>query len=205
MRDWSRINEVYDGLISTVYPQPEDSGHSGLAGEAIAWALPKLKGGVRSVVDFGCGTGFCQQIFAGHGVWDYLGVAIGEDVEKAVSLGRNVVEADFNFFSPGRTFDLGFARHALEHSPFPIITLSLWRELVNKWMVIILPSEEWYRYGGQNHFSVMPEEQAESVFEASGFKVYDKNIKYIWGSPIMDAPLKHTKYEYWYILEVAND
>lgn len=201
MRDWSEFDDIYTRLFSTVYAQPEDPGHTQLATKAITWMMTgRRKFRVKSVLDFGCGTGFCQPIFESFGV-AYTGIAYGEDVRVAKEMGRNVMEADFNFLNLPWQLDAGIARHSLEHSPFPILTLRHWSRFIRDYLLVVLPAPEWYMYKGQNHFSVMPELQAEHVFDVSGFEIMDKKIEYRSGLPYMDAPLEETKYEYWYLLK----
>ncbi len=199
MRDWTELDSIYSGLFGSVYPQPEDEGHTELARKAIEWFIPRA--GFRSVLDLGCGTAFCQPIFQSLGVPEYFGVAWGKDVTNAQGMGRNVIEEDFNFLTLDKQFDAGIARHSLEHSPFPIMTLCHWKRFIRTWLLVVLPAAEWYRYQGQNHFSVMPEEQAENVFDISGWEIVEKKIEYRRGLPIMVAPLVETKLEYWYLLK----
>jgi hypothetical protein len=188
MRDWSELDGIYESLFQTIYAQPEDEGHRKLAIKALTWAMGWPMG-VRSVIDFGCGEGFCQPILATKfGIDDYLGIAWGQDVIVAQGQGRNVIQGDFNFWKPDREFDLGIARHSLEHSPFPIMTLCHWRKFV-RWLLVVLPAPDHYTYKGQNHFNVMPDEQAENVFDLAGFQVRRKHIEYTRGLPHMVSPL----------------
>lgn len=198
MRDWSEFDNIYSQLLEDVYPQPADEGHSKLAEDAIQWMTSKAS--FESVIDFGCGEGFCQSIFANHGISNYLGIALGEDVKVAQTLGRSVLGLDFNFIPNGLIFDAGISRHSLEHSPFPILTLCHWRKSIREWLMVVLPSAEWYRYKGKNHLSVMSEEQAENVFDLAGWDVRFKHLEYRWGLPYMDSPWTETKHEYWYLL-----
>lgn len=198
MRNWSEFDAIYTQLFGSVYPQPEDDGHTELARRAIEWMVSKIN--FTTVLDLGCGTGFCQPLLEAQGK-SYAGVAWGEDVRTARGMGRNVFQKDFNFLNFRYTFDAGIARHSLEHSPFPIMTLCHWRRFISNHLLVVMPAAEWYMYRGQNHFNVMPELQAENVFEQSGWEVEHKKIEYRWGLPYMDAPLAETKYEYWYIVK----
>jgi SAM-dependent methyltransferase len=73
--------------------------------------------GPASVVDIGCGTGEWIDVFARHGVSDYLGVdgAYGGHTTIAQS---HFVAADLSLpCSLGRTFDLAMSLEVAEHLP----------------------------------------------------------------------------------------
>jgi SAM-dependent methyltransferase len=124
-----------------------------------------------SVLDVGCGEGFCQPMFER---WDktYEGIAIGNDVVKAQELGRNVKAMDFSFLEyPDDTFDLIFSRHSLEHSPMPLLTLMEWARVSKNWLGLVLPHPDWYGYKGLNHYSVMSLEQTKLMLDRAGWYV----------------------------------
>jgi len=62
VRDYSRIDKYLNKLGTEIYPQPQDEGHSALALESIRTFMP-LADGVKTVLDLGCGEGFCQDFF----------------------------------------------------------------------------------------------------------------------------------------------
>jgi len=171
MRDYTRFDERLDRLNRDVYAQPPDGGHTAWAEAALAWLLEKVYPGmgrpVGRVLDVGCGQGFMCERFEQAGL-GWTGVAIGEDVLRAQShlaeTGRStdkVQEADMSFLPfEGASFDLVFARHVLEHSPFPILTLMEWRRMVQfgGWLCLIAPAPHYWKYRGRNHYSVAPKE-----------------------------------------------
>jgi hypothetical protein len=202
-RDWSKFSEVYDELVSTHYPQPEDPGHTELCEMAVDWFMSNVS--ISSVIDAGCGWGMAQHFFQKHGVFSYKGLALGEDVEVAKSLGRDVVECDFNFIPEGLTADAILSRHSLEHSLFPHITLNLWKQ-VAKFMFLVVPAYEWVHVGtrGSNHFNVLDRPQWEAVFTHADLSVEFKTVRYHWGSPDEYLPDEKTPYEYWWILKAGG-
>lgn len=168
MRDYTHIDRYITQLYNDIYPQPEDHGHSGLALKVIDHWCSRMTT-CHSVLDVGAGTGFCQPFFERWGI-GYYGVALGEDVVTAQALGRAVKKMDFSFLEfPDNSFDLIFARHSLEHSPMPLITLMEWARVSRNWLGIVLPHPEWYGFKGQNHYSVMTEEQAKNTLETAGW------------------------------------
>lgn len=201
MRDWSEIDAIYNGLLTSVYPQPDSQGHTDGCGQAVSWFLSKLPiNAVNSVFDMGAGTGFAIQFFQERGI-QYSGCALGKDVEVARSLGRNIIEADFNFLPDGIKADAILSRHSLEHSPFPHLSLISWRRIASR-VFLVLPALEWFHAGvrGTNHFSVLNQEQWEALFNTTGWKVVDRTVIFHDGHPDILMPEARTKYEYWFSL-----
>lgn len=168
MRDYSRFDERVNDLTGDVYAQPPDPGHTAWALHALEWIKSTIflgKEPAGEVLDVGCGQAFMCKPFEEMGL-EWSGVAIGEDVafgkSKLGELGfaiDKIQEADMTFlpFEDGR-FDLIFARHALEHSPFPIITLMEWRRVAvrGSYLCLIAPAPHWWLYQGRNHYSIVP-------------------------------------------------
>lgn len=110
MRDYSLIDQYLDRLYQDIYPQPQDDGHSSLAVESIN-QFRSLAPDAHSVLDLGCGEGFCQDFFTGM---YYAGVCLGRDYDVAKSKGRNVMNMDFSFLSffDDKSFDILYSRHS---------------------------------------------------------------------------------------------
>jgi SAM-dependent methyltransferase len=134
-----------------------------------------------SVLDLGCGTGFCQRMFEKWNV-SYEGICLGEDFLEAEKQGRNVKKMDFNFLDyRENSFDLLFSRHSLEHSPMPLLTLMEWARVSKNWLGLVLPAPEWYTYGGHNHYSVMNMEQVRNLLDVSGWNIlWDEEGYDVW-------------------------
>lgn len=198
MRDFTHINSYLDKLYGDIYQQPEDAGHTRYAQKVIDHWCSRMTT-CKSVLDVGCGEGFCQPMFEKWGV-KYEGVAIGEDVINAQAKGRNVKRMDFSFLEyPDNSFDLIFARHSLEHSPMPVITLMEWARVSTNWLGIVLPAPEWYTYTGLNHYSVMNMEQVKNLLNVAGWKVMWEDIHFELFDK--EKPESRTPNEYWLMCE----
>lgn len=198
MRDYNNIDRYLNRLYGDIYEQPEDAGHTRLARKVIDQWMSRMTT-CRSVLDVGAGQGFCQDMFERWGV-KYQGVALGEDVVKAQEKQRNVVRMDFTFLEyDDNSFDLIFARHALEHSPMPLLTLMEWARVAKNWLGIVLPAPEWYTYKGQNHYSVMNMEQIHNLLDVSGWRVMWEDVKML--APNRDYPDDVLPHEYWLMSE----
>lgn len=168
-RNYGFFNQCVENLTGDVYAQPPDPGHLEWAIEAFDWIMTTiyLDRPIESdrLLDVGCGQGFMCPVFESVG-FDWTGVTIGEDFGQAQEhMKRNgfdkskVHEADMTFLPFGNnTFDLIFARHVLEHSPFPVITLMEWHRVAKKtgWLCLVAPAPHWWLSGGRNHYSIVP-------------------------------------------------
>ncbi len=109
----------------------------------------------------------------------YEGVALGEDVIVAQAKGRNVKRMDFSFLEyPDNHVDMIFARHALEHSPMPLITLMEWARVAKNWLGIVLPAPEHYGVVGRNHYHVLYQEQWCNLLNVAGWNVLWNELEY---------------------------
>jgi len=190
VRDYKHIDSYLSRLLSDIYPQPEDTGHTALAQEVIDLWGNRLAG-CKNVLDVGCGTGFCQPMFEAHGI-EYTGVCLGNDLLEAQDKKRNVFKMDFNFLEyEDNSFDLVFSRHSLEHSPMPLLTLMEWNRVARNWLGLVLPAPEHYTYEGQNHYSVMNLPQVLAILPRAGWRV-------MWHD---NKPSEGTPQEYWLFAE----
>lgn len=168
MRDYTRFDKRVEELTGDVYAQPPDPGHTAWALHALEWIKSTIfvdKQPEGKVLDVGCGQAFLSKPFEQMGL-EWTGVAIGEDVTfgkaKLAEFGLDegkVQDADMTFLPfEDKEFDLVFARHVLEHSPFPIISLMEWHRVTAEdgYLCLVAPAPHWWKYGGQNHYSIVP-------------------------------------------------
>jgi SAM-dependent methyltransferase len=196
MRDYTNIDKYLDKLEADIYPQPQDPGHSRLASQAINH-FNTMVDNVESVLDLGCGEGFCQPDFEKFG-YEYTGVCLQRDFYNAREKGRNVFQMDFSFLPfEDSSYDLLFSRHSLEHSPFPIITLMEWYRVCKQYLALVLPAPEYWGKVGRNHYFVLERAQWISLFEVTGFDVIFSDAK----RKVMIPEHGEEVIEYWFLLE----
>lgn len=197
MRNWEHHDSYINKLYDDIYPQPDDSGHTELARKVIDNWMSRMTT-CKSVLDVGCGTGFCQPMFEKWNV-QYEGICLGEDYIEATNHGRNVKKMDFNFLDyEDNSFDLIFSRHSLEHSPMPLLTIMEWARVSKNWLGLIMPNPEWYTYVGHNHYSVANLEQIKNWLDVAGWNVMWENID----SQIWNKDTGETKpHEFWIMSE----
>lgn len=164
LRNLGSLNIYLNRLIGDIYPQPPDIGHTTLAMNVFDNWITRLEG-VKSVVDMGCGdTAFMKLPFESIGV-SYTGVAINTKNPEILNLDFTFTPFDDN------QFDLVFARHSLEHSAMPIITLMEWRRISKTFLCVVNPNPNHYGYVGQNHYSVCSAEVLEFWLSLAGWDI----------------------------------
>jgi len=169
-RKFTRIAQYLADLEGDIYPQPPDPGHTRWAEEVLQKWLPALDVEERTLLDIGCGSGFCAKIVRDAG-WQWRGVTLGdEDVRMCRAQKLKVDRADFSFLPyEGNTFSVAFARHALEHSPMPLLTLMEWRRVTKHFLILVNPDPAVYGYEMRNHYSTMIKPQLLCILERAGW------------------------------------
>ncbi len=169
MRNYERFDSYVNNLVQDVYAQPEDEGHTAWAKQAVA-TLGSIPQNCENILDIGCGQGFLQPVFESMG-WDWTGVTLGEDYLVCKEKGLNVYNEDMSFLDSfeDNSFDLLFARHVLEHSPFPVITLMEWKRVCKGWLILVAPAPDYWGTRGRNHYSIMPKEYLNWYLHRAGW------------------------------------
>lgn len=199
-RDYTFFDKCAHNLSQDVYPQPPDPGHTDWALHSLEWikstiyadkreeyeedgiAMVRVEETVVSgkVLDVGCGWGFLAKPFETMGL-NWTGVTIGEDVVgargKLIEDGlspEKVIESDMTFLPwAGPEFDLIYARHVLEHSPYPIITLMEWHRVTKDdgHLCLVAPAPHYWQYRGKNHYSIVPKPLLKWWLERAGWYI----------------------------------
>jgi SAM-dependent methyltransferase len=179
-RSYGHFDTYLDRLQKDIYPQPPDDLQQAYGDEVINNWVQKISD-IKTVLDVGCGQGQFAQTFKDIGV-NWEGVTLGNDAQICRDMGLDVFEMDFSFLSfmaDNHRYDLIFARHCLEHSPFPVITLMEWYRVSKKYLCVILPNplgiiskSHVGAFRGQNHYSVMTREHFLWLAERAGWKLY---------------------------------
>lgn len=168
MRNYLFFDRYLDELQKDIYEQPEDVGHTEMAKDIINKWIPLISD-AKTVLDMGCGTGFCRQFFLEHSV-GYSGLDVTVNGEFGFMSG------DFTFSNiHDEMFDLIFSRHSLEHSPFPLITLMEWHRIARKYLMLIVPNPGYYTYVGRNHYSVMNIRQCRWLLRRAGWQIIERD------------------------------
>lgn len=177
MQDYTHFDEHLKDLYEDVYPQPPDELQQQYGEEVINNWLSDL--GVENVLDVGCGQGQFAKAFQNLNI-EWNGITLGSDYDICISNGLKTYQGDFTFINwiNYPHYNLVFARHVLEHSPFPILTLMEWNRICNGFLCVILPNPDGLiseshvgAYKGRNHYSVMTKEHFTWLGERAGWRV----------------------------------
>ena len=171
-RDYSHFERYLNELVGDIYPQPPDEGHQ----EAIEdicneWLSLIMNGDIPSILDIGCGQGQAIPELQRYSK-KVVGVTLGSDAEVCRDNGFTCYNNDMSFlpFADGE-FHLIFARHVLEHSPAPLLTLMEWHRIADQFLVLVVPKLEVYTAFGQNHYYVLTADQWMNLLERAGWNV----------------------------------
>jgi SAM-dependent methyltransferase len=219
---YKNFEKYLNNLKKDIYPQPFDRGHYDAAVASIGWFLEEYPNKKGNILDIGCGEGFCQGIFKTFlPSFYWYGVCLGKDFAVGKENGLNVFNNDMHFLPfKDESFDLGFARHTLEHSPMPLIALMEWKRVIkdNGYLFLVLPHPDYWNLGGRNHYSVLYPEQWWWLFTRAGFwpireytlttshSVFMKHyMPEVVDRKDLVYPGRPKKVEYWVLLESGDE
>lgn len=156
-------------LHKDIYSQQADPGHTAWAKDVVFGFITKNLG-IKSVLDVGCGSGFCAPIFRSQGI-NWEGISWNEkDIDTGIENNITIKKMDMSFLDyPDNSFDLIFARHILEHSPMPLITLLEWYRVSRKYLLVVLPAPDYWGIKGINHYFVLPKDYWWYLFERANW------------------------------------
>ena len=165
---------------SHVYSEPETELHSNTINAMSKKIVNEhFIDPTAKLLDIGCGSGYAMDRLRELGMQDIKGITLSqEDAEVSRSRGFDVSEQDMSFTDfDDSSFDILWVRHALEHSPFPLLTLLEFHRLLNKngLVYIEMPSPKCTRLleDYDNHYSIMGNRQWSCLMRRAGFSIKD--------------------------------
>ena len=193
MRNYANINRYLDMLNRDVYPETEMRQHEEITENIFNNFIKPNKQIFNLILDVGCGQGIALKRFKSLNI-KAIGITIGkEDYDACLRKGFEVKIMDQSFLDfPDNQFDLVYARHVLEHSPFPLLTLFEFNRVlkINGLLYVEVPWAESIHTTNPNHYSMLGRMSWEHLFKKSMFVIL-KEIKMNF-NPINGEPD-----EYW--------
>ena len=203
-----RIWKYRELCLTHVYSEPDTSLHQNVMDHMIPKIVDEYNlDDSKKIVDIGCGQGYGMVKFAELGCTDISGLTLSkEDADAARDRGFEVAEEDMSFQSADDdTYDMLFARHSLEHSPYPLLTLlEFYRVLKPGGLAYIeMPSPQCSRLleDYDNHYAIMGPRQWTCLMKRAGFKNLDiGELKFGISNKETGDEIGDEVYE-WYMLE----
>lgn len=205
-RELESFKNFLDVVRNHIYSEPETQLHNSVMDEII----PKIireHGMHGPLLDVGCGNGGAMERMQNLGLTDLTGLTLStDDADAARAKGFHVDEIDMSFTEYADTqFAWLFVRHALEHSPFPLLTLlEFYRILAQGGKAYIeMPSPKCSRLleAYDNHYSIMGMRQWSELMKRAGFKIKDNGEISIEVTDRENPSWRGTEVYEWYILE----
>ena len=203
-----RIWAYRELCLSHVYSEPDTQMHQNVMDHMIpkfvnAYNLDSSK----KILDIGCGQGYGMLKFVELGCTDVSGLTLSaNDAEAARARGFAVVEEDMSFQSvEAEAYDVLFARHSLEHSPYPLLTLLEFSRILKPGGIayIEMPSPQCTRALEEydNHYAIMGVRQWRALMIRAGFDTLDiGELKFGISNNQTGEAIGEEVYE-WYVLK----
>lgn len=174
MREYARIDRYLDFLESELYPEPCSELHDHITGQVFELFIAPNAGNFKLCLDVGCGQGPALSRFNALGI-KAIGITLGsEDNEECHKRGYTVRRMDQSFLDfSDHCFDLVYARHVLEHSPFPLLTLFEFNRVMkeNAFAYVEVPWAESIHATNPNHYSILGKKSWLHLFRKARFSV----------------------------------
>ena len=194
--------------LTHVYSDPDSTIHQTVMDRMIPKFVSEYNlDSSKKILDIGCGQGYGMSKFADLGCTNISGITLSkEDAEVAQQHGFDVAIEDMSFQSvDDAAYDVLFARHSLEHSPYPLLTLLEFHRILKPSGIVYveMPSPECTRNleSYNNHYAIMGKRQWHELMIRAGFKSLDiGELKFNINHSETGEALGEEVYE-WYVLE----
>ena len=203
-----RIWAYRELCLTHVYSEPDTKIHQNVMDHVIPKFINEhVTSSDVKILDIGCGRGYGMLKFQEQGCKNVSGLTLSkEDADHARERGFEVVEEDMSFqTADDNTYDVLFARHSLEHSPYPLLTLlEFYRVLKPGGIIYVeMPSPKCTREleAFDNHYAIMGIRQWSALMTRAGFNSRDVGeLKFNIHSSETGEEMGEEVYE-WYVLE----
>lgn len=174
MRNYQKMEQYLDWLMQDIYPEPPMPQHEDITENVFQTFIVPNINQFNRVLDVGCGCGIALKRFKALGI-SAVGITLGEsDYRECLQQNFEVRLMDQSFLDfSAWEFDLVYARHVLEHSPFPLITLLEFNRVLKTdgYTYVELPWAESIHTSNTNHYSLFGKKSWCHLFGKSGFSI----------------------------------
>jgi SAM-dependent methyltransferase len=174
-----RFRQYQSILQDTVYHEPESIDfHNKMIDELHKQVImPMSLPYDANILDVGCGSGYWLEKMRDSGYEHLTGITLDDDdIQICKERGVNVVKSDFTFTDfADDSFGFIFCRHAIEHSPYPIMTLMEFNRILKQdghlYIEVPAPDQDRKHEENLNHFSIMGAKMWVNLIKRAGFDV----------------------------------
>ena len=174
MRNFANIDHYLNLLKLDVYPEPESGNHDDITQNVFDRFITPNTNFFDTALDVGCGQGTALKRFRRLEI-NVIGITLDDkDYEQCLKQGFSVRLMDQSFLDfPDRSFDLVYARHVLEHSPFPLLTIFEFNRVLknNGFMYVEVPWGESIHTNNPNHYSTLGKLSWVHLFKKAKFTI----------------------------------
>jgi Flp pilus assembly protein TadD/glycosyltransferase involved in cell wall biosynthesis len=181
-RPYNNIDKYFDIIESHVYPEVSSGLHSDITRQVIDKLVNMFAFDKNiKILDIGCGQGPALDAFSKLG-FTPSGITLGdEDVNVCRQKGYDVRKMDQSFLDfSDNEFDLIWARHVLEHSVMPLLTLMEYHRVMKPGALVYIEvpggGTVCHHETNPNHYSVLSATMWESLLQKAGFGIIESFI-----------------------------
>jgi len=178
MNDIVKLRFYYEYILGQVYDEGKSPFHKQVTEDVVKKFVDPLDLPLDAyILDLGCGPGFFLNEMKTRGYTNSLGVTLSpDDYDLCIANGHQARKSDINFLEElDESVDLIFCRHAIEHSPFPYITLLEYNRVLKPhgkmYIEVPAPDSERIHENNKNHYSILGDAMWSSLLVRSGFDV----------------------------------
>lgn len=178
MTDLIKLKFYYEYILGQVYAEGESPFHKQITEDVVKQFFDPLQIPLDArILDLGCGPGFFLDETKSRGYTNTVGVTLSsEDKKLCEQKGHTVKKSDISFLDDlDESIDFIFCRHALEHSPFPYITLLEYNRILkpraNMYIEVPSPDSERQHEANKNHYSILGDSMWANLLVRCGFDV----------------------------------
>ena len=178
MNDIVKLRFYYEYILGQVYDEGESPFHKQITEDVVKKFIDPLELPLDAyILDLGCGPGFFLDEMKTRGYTNSLGVTLSpDDYDLCIANGHQARKSDISFLEElDESVDLIFCRHAIEHSPFPYITLLEYNRVLKPhgkmYIEVPAPDSERIHENNKNHYSILGDAMWSSLLVRSGFDV----------------------------------
>jgi SAM-dependent methyltransferase len=172
-----KIEKFLRLVESQVYSEPEEGNfHTKLIEDLVPKIVDPLRLPHDAVIlDVGCGQGTFINAMRMRGYNNVTGITLSpDDAEACRRRGFRVLQMDLSFLDcADESVDFIWCRHALEHSPFPYLTLWEYHRVLKQggrlYVEVPAPDNDRLHEYNVNHYSILGITMWKALFQRSGF------------------------------------